>query len=157
MALVTVSLVSCTAPVELPETPTALIETYPSGASVVTDEGVVLSTPVRVPCPPGKTQAVRLLMPGHAERQVVLVPDAEPSRLSGLSAAMLLPMLSQDGRWERVEIVDGRVILELEPLHSEALHPEALHPEPKGEGSAEDTEDADAEEEAAEADPPSES
>lgn len=103
----------------------ARVETIPAGARIVTAEGEVLPTPALLSCPQGEAQRIELWLDGHAPRRVAIVPSAEPTRLAAFSACALLPLFCDDTEWERVESVDGEVILTLEPLAVEPTVPRA--------------------------------
>ena len=116
---------ACTSPPKLKPLPVACVETIPAGARVVTSEGEILPTPVLLPCPRGEAQRIELWLEGHAPRRVAIVPSAEPTRLAAFGACALLPLFSDESEWERVESVEGRVILTLEPLATEPSVPSA--------------------------------
>lgn len=110
------SLGACTSPPTLREIPVACVETIPAGARLLTADGEVLATPALVPCPQGESQRVELWLEGHAPRRVAIVPSTKPTRLAAFGACALLPLFSDGEDWERVQMVDGRIVLELEPL-----------------------------------------
>lgn len=101
--------------VSRPQAPSARIASVPAGATCTTEEGEVYTLPARVPCEADGVTHVELSLPGHATRRVGLIQGGGRPRLASLLLADLVGGLV-GGSPERVQVIEGKAVLELEPL-----------------------------------------
>ena len=114
VAAVLLGIAACTSPPGLPPGRHARIETIPAGARLTTQSGEVFRTPTVLPLPRGSTQRIELSLPGYAPRRIAIAPCPEWTPLGAMALCTLVPLMSE-AEWERVDVVDGRVRVSLEP------------------------------------------
>jgi len=126
--LVGFSALACTSAPPLPPTASARIVSVPAGARITTKSGEVFTSPAVLPMRRGESLCLEVSMAGHAPRHVVVDAADEDPTLAALGACALLPLWTAGGKWEPVPVVDGRVLLELEPLAAGEPTPGAAAP-----------------------------
>ena len=110
------SCAACTSAPPLPPTASTRVVSIPAGARITTRDGEVLTSPAVLAMPRGESVCLEVSLAGHAPRNIVIDPSEDEPTLAALGACALLPLWTQGGKWEPVPVVDGRVLLELEPL-----------------------------------------